>query len=152
MDNATWKEKIYQADVNQLRQAGFHGVKLDDCGDGTGAGLLERVKAINASGKAMLIENSDVFGTWKLTGPIVEVGQLLAPVPQPPVPAVAALLLAPASTPAAVAVPPLPALAAAQQSSVLVALVFALLPGPMESQQLQPAHQTLQAASSMCSR
>ena len=58
-DNATWKQSVYKADVQQLIDAGFHGVKLDDCGDGSGAGLLERVKAINASGWAMLIENSN---------------------------------------------------------------------------------------------
>jgi alpha-galactosidase len=58
-DNATWKEKIYTADVKQLIDAGFYGVKLDDCGDGTGTGLVERVKAINASGRALLIENSN---------------------------------------------------------------------------------------------
>ena len=57
--NLTWKKQIYAADVRQLVDAGFHGVKLDDCGDGTGAGLLERVAAINASGHAMLIENSN---------------------------------------------------------------------------------------------
>lgn len=49
---------MYAADTKQLIDAGFHGVKLDDCGDGTGAGLLERVAAINASGRALLIENS----------------------------------------------------------------------------------------------
>ena len=57
--NLTWKKNIYAADVKQLVDAGFHGVKLDDCGDGSGAGLLERVAAINASGHAMLIENSN---------------------------------------------------------------------------------------------
>ena len=57
-DNTTWKHKVYAADTKQLIDAGFHGVKLDDCGDGTGAGLLERVAAINASGRALLIENS----------------------------------------------------------------------------------------------
>ena len=56
--NTTWKQKVYEADAKQLLDAGFHGVKLDDCGDGTGAGLLQRVAAINASGKALLIENS----------------------------------------------------------------------------------------------
>jgi hypothetical protein len=58
-DNATWKKSVYTADVKQLTDAGFYGVKLDDCGDGTGEGLIERVRAINASGRAMLIENSN---------------------------------------------------------------------------------------------
>ena len=58
-DNTTWKKNVYAADVKQLTTAGFYGVKLDDCGDGTGEGLIERVKAINASGRAMLIENSN---------------------------------------------------------------------------------------------
>ena len=57
--NASWKAKVYAADAKQLVDAGFHGVKLDDCGDGTGLGLLERVKAINVSGRALLIENSN---------------------------------------------------------------------------------------------
>ena len=58
-DNATWKKSVYTADAKQLTDAGFYGVKLDDCGDGTGEGLIGRVKAINASGRAMLIENSN---------------------------------------------------------------------------------------------
>ena len=57
--NATWKHAVYAADAAQLRDAGFHGVKLDDCGDASGAGLLERAAAINASGHALLIENSN---------------------------------------------------------------------------------------------
>ena len=57
--NLTWKQKVYTADAKQLLDAGFHGVKLDDCGDGSGAGLLQRVAAIAASGKALLIENSN---------------------------------------------------------------------------------------------
>ena len=36
---------MYAADAKQLADAGFHGVKLDDCGDGSGAGLIERVAA-----------------------------------------------------------------------------------------------------------
>ena len=36
--NATWKKAVYAADAKQLKDAGFHGVKLDDCGDGTGQG------------------------------------------------------------------------------------------------------------------
>jgi hypothetical protein len=43
-DNSTWKAAVYAADAKQLVDAGFHGVKLDDCGDGSGAGLVERVK------------------------------------------------------------------------------------------------------------
>lgn len=31
--NTSWKKKVYAADVKQLLDAGFHGVKLDDCGE-----------------------------------------------------------------------------------------------------------------------
>ena len=54
-----WKKDVYSADVKQLVDAGFHSVKLDDCGDGSGDGLLERVALLNASGRAVLIENSN---------------------------------------------------------------------------------------------
>ena len=57
--NASWAERSYVGDVAQLLQAGFDGVKIDNCGDDDGSGFVSRVRHINASGTPLLIENSD---------------------------------------------------------------------------------------------
>jgi alpha-galactosidase len=56
--NATWAHLSWIGNVQQLRRAGFDGVKIDNCGDDDGAGFAEMVRQIqNAGGKPLLIEN-----------------------------------------------------------------------------------------------
>ena len=57
--DATWAAKCYQGDVDQVVHAGFDGLKIDNCGDDRGVGFAARERAINASGHAMMIENSN---------------------------------------------------------------------------------------------
>ena len=54
-----WEERSFQGDVQQLLDAGFDGVKIDNCGDDEGRGFVSRMRHINASGRALLVENSD---------------------------------------------------------------------------------------------
>ena len=57
--NASWAERAYAGDVRQLLDAGFDGVKIDNCGDDDGSGFASRAAHINASGTALVIENSN---------------------------------------------------------------------------------------------
>ena len=57
--NASWAERAYIGDVRQILDAGFDGVKIDNCGDDDGSGFASRVQHINASGTALVIENSN---------------------------------------------------------------------------------------------
>ena len=57
--NASWAERAYQGDVKQLYDAGFDGIKIDNCGDDDGSGFKSRAAHINASGHPLLIENSN---------------------------------------------------------------------------------------------
>jgi hypothetical protein len=43
----------------RFEAAGFDGVKIDNCGDDRGLGYIARLAAINASGHALLVENSN---------------------------------------------------------------------------------------------
>eukprot|EP00729_Bicosta_minor_P003463 gene3463-10664_t len=54
-----WAEKTYIGDVAQILDAGFDGVKIDNCGDDQAKAFTSRLKHINASGKAILVENSN---------------------------------------------------------------------------------------------
>ena len=56
---AVWAEKTYIGDVAQILDAGFDGVKIDNCGDDQAKAFTSRLKHINASGKAILVENSN---------------------------------------------------------------------------------------------
>ena len=51
--------QCYAGDVQLLLEAGFDGVKIDNCGDDQGVGYVSRLKYLNASGKKLLIENSN---------------------------------------------------------------------------------------------
>jgi len=58
-DDKAWAQKAYAGDAKLVLDAGFDGLKIDNCGDDDGAGFVGRLKNINASGRAILIENSD---------------------------------------------------------------------------------------------
>lgn len=57
--NASWGERAYAGDVKQILEAGFDGVKIDNCGDDDGAGFASRMLHLNVSGRAVLLENSN---------------------------------------------------------------------------------------------
>ena len=52
-------QRAYAGDAQMLLDAGFDGVKIDNCGDDQGAGYVARVGHIRSSGKKLLIENSN---------------------------------------------------------------------------------------------
>jgi alpha-galactosidase len=54
-----WSRRVYEAEVEFLLDAGFDGVKIDNCGDDQGIGFQMMIETINKSGKPLLIENSD---------------------------------------------------------------------------------------------
>eukprot|EP00035_Acanthoeca_spectabilis_P009817 m.173365 g.173365 ORF g.173365 m.173365 type:complete len:420 (-) comp14846_c0_seq1:71-1330(-) len=54
-----WAETCYAADAKQIVDAGFDSIKIDNCGDDDGSGFVSRMKHINASGHAILVENSN---------------------------------------------------------------------------------------------
>ena len=54
-----WAEQCYRGDAELLLDAGFDGVKIDNCGDDRGLGFQGRFHYLNASGKRLLIENSN---------------------------------------------------------------------------------------------
>lgn len=55
--NRTWARLAWEGNVKQLRDAGFDGVKIDNCGDDDGQGYAIMLDAIKRTGKAMLAEN-----------------------------------------------------------------------------------------------
>jgi len=57
--NKTWEQQSFAADIKQVLDAGFDGLKIDNCGDVDGHGLSDRVRYINKSGQVLLIENSN---------------------------------------------------------------------------------------------
>ena len=54
-----WAQRCYEGDAKLVEAAGFDGVKIDNCGDDRGLGYIARLAAINASGHALLVENSN---------------------------------------------------------------------------------------------
>jgi alpha-galactosidase len=52
-----WAKRVYAAEVQLMRDAGFDGVKVDNCGDDQGIGFVMMNDIINKSGSPMLIEN-----------------------------------------------------------------------------------------------
>lgn len=54
-----WAERSFAGDVQLLLDAGFDSIKIDNCGDDQAVGFSSRIKHINESGKAILIENSN---------------------------------------------------------------------------------------------
>jgi len=52
-----WKNRVYAAEVKLMRDAGFDGVNIDNCGDDQGFGFVMMNDIINKSGNPMLIEN-----------------------------------------------------------------------------------------------
>jgi alpha-galactosidase len=57
--NATYTALAYAADVQMLYDHGFDSIKQDNCGDDQGTGFAARMEHINASGKPLLVEDSD---------------------------------------------------------------------------------------------
>jgi len=57
--NWTWANKTFAGDVKLALDAGFTGLKIDNCAGGSGKGFEVRMDTINASGTPMLIENSN---------------------------------------------------------------------------------------------
>jgi len=56
----SWGDTCYAGDVKLLLDAGFDGIKIDNCGDDQGRGYVARTAAINASASGkILIENSN---------------------------------------------------------------------------------------------
>lgn len=54
-----WSARVYAAEIKLVQDAGFDGVKIDNCGDDQGIGFTMMVDAINKSGRPLLIENSN---------------------------------------------------------------------------------------------
>ena len=65
-EDPAWAQQSYWGDITMVVEAHFDGVKIDNCGDDRGAGFIARVAAINASGHALLVENSN---QGKMSGP-----------------------------------------------------------------------------------
>ena len=59
----------YEQDVQWMIDNGFDEVKIDNCGDDQGVDFNQRVDLINASGKALMIENSNQGFGNPLRGP-----------------------------------------------------------------------------------
>ena len=55
--NRTWANLAWRGNVKQLRDAGFDGIKLDNCGDDDGLGYATMMDEIKRTGKPMLVEN-----------------------------------------------------------------------------------------------
>ena len=58
-NDPTWELKSNHGDIKFLIENDFDAVKIDNCGDAQGKDFNMRADFINASGKAMLIENSN---------------------------------------------------------------------------------------------
>lgn len=54
-----WTARVYAAEAKLILDSGFHGVKIDNCGDDRGIGFELLTQHLNASGKPILIENCD---------------------------------------------------------------------------------------------
>lgn len=54
-----WANRTFEGDVKQLLDAEFDSVKIDNCGDDQAKGFTARMEHIEASGKAILVENSN---------------------------------------------------------------------------------------------
>ena len=54
-----WEAASNGGDVKFLLENDFDAVKIDNCGDDQGVDFNQRVDLINASGKALMIENSN---------------------------------------------------------------------------------------------
>eukprot|EP00665_Eupelagonemidae_sp_cell47_P009362 gene9362-3970_t len=54
-----FKDKAYAGDVKLVMEAGFDGVKIDNCGDDNGDGFEGRMRHYNASSRPVLVENSN---------------------------------------------------------------------------------------------
>jgi len=55
--NRTWANLAWRGNVEQLRDAGFDGVKIDNCGDDDGLGYATMMDEIKRTGKPILVEN-----------------------------------------------------------------------------------------------
>ena len=55
--NRTWANLAWRGNVKQLRDAGFDGVKVDNCGDDDGLGYATMMDEIKRTGKPILVEN-----------------------------------------------------------------------------------------------
>mmetsp|Transcript_17470 Transcript_17470/g.37878 ORF Transcript_17470/g.37878 Transcript_17470/m.37878 type:complete len:447 (+) Transcript_17470:3-1343(+) len=55
--NRTWARQAWKGNVIQLRDAGFDGVKIDNCGDDDGQGYAIMMDEIKKTGKPILVEN-----------------------------------------------------------------------------------------------
>jgi alpha-galactosidase len=58
-EDPSWAQKAYKADIKMVVDANFDGVKIDNCGDDQGIGYIARTDAANATGHALLTENSN---------------------------------------------------------------------------------------------
>jgi alpha-galactosidase len=52
-------EEAYKKDIEMLIDAGFDGVKIDNCGDEDGSGFAGRVKYLKESGHVLMVENAN---------------------------------------------------------------------------------------------
>jgi hypothetical protein len=57
--NWTWANLTFVGDAKFSIEAGFDGMKIDNCAGGAGKGFELRMSTINASGKPVLVENSN---------------------------------------------------------------------------------------------
>ena len=57
--NWTWANLTFVGDAKLSMEAGFDGMKIDNCAGGSGKGFELRMSTINASGKPVLVENSN---------------------------------------------------------------------------------------------
>ena len=57
--NWTWANLTFVGDAKLSIEAGFDGMKIDNCAGGAGKGFELRMSTINASGKPVLVENSN---------------------------------------------------------------------------------------------
>lgn len=55
--NRTWANLAWRGNVRQIRDAGFDGVKIDNCGDDDGLGYATMMDEIKQTGKPILVEN-----------------------------------------------------------------------------------------------
>lgn len=57
--DSSWASRVYEAEVQLIMDAGFDGLKIDNCGDDQGIGFQMMVDLVNKSGHPLLIENSN---------------------------------------------------------------------------------------------
>eukprot|EP00927_Polykrikos_kofoidii_P061609 TRINITY_DN56443_c0_g1_i1.p1 TRINITY_DN56443_c0_g1~~TRINITY_DN56443_c0_g1_i1.p1 ORF type:complete len:462 (+),score=50.82 TRINITY_DN56443_c0_g1_i1:70-1386(+) len=63
-----WASRVYSAEVRLMQDAGFDGVKMDNCGDDRGIGFVMMNSIINKSGSGLLVENSNQGNTGNPRG------------------------------------------------------------------------------------